>query len=110
MKVGVEAGEGDRCLHVEYADRGKEYGIRFIFSLLCEYTPLEYVRIHVIYRVNQAEYGIQMLLVAPQEYVNLYSTRRARCGVTVLAHPPEQPVRVGVNLKPKGRVRKRGSE
>jgi len=27
-------------------------------------------------RVNQAEYGIHILVIAPQEYVNIYSTRR----------------------------------
>ena len=63
------------ALHVEYADRGIEYGILFMFSPLCEYTHLEYVRIHVICRVNQAGYGLHILLVAPQEYVNIYSTR-----------------------------------
>jgi len=63
-------------LHVDYAEPGKEYGILFIFSLFCEYIRLEYVRIHVMYRVNQAEYGIHICVVAPQEYVNLYSTRR----------------------------------
>ena len=31
---------------------------------------------HVMYRVNRAEYVMHMLVVAPQEYVNLYSTRR----------------------------------
>ena len=41
-----------------------------------EYIHLEYVRIHVIYRVNQAEYVIRIRVVAPQEYVNIYSTRR----------------------------------
>ena len=29
-----------------------------------------------IYRVNQAEYGIRIRVAAPQEYVNIYSTRR----------------------------------
>ena len=43
-------------LHVEYADRGKSYGILFMFSLFCEHIHLEYVRIHAIYRVNPAEY------------------------------------------------------
>jgi len=38
---------------------------------------LEDVRIHVIYRVNPSEYGIRILVAAPQEYVNIYSTRRA---------------------------------
>ena len=36
----------------------------------------DYVRTHVIYRVNQAEYVIHILAVAPQEYVHIYSTRR----------------------------------
>jgi len=47
-----------------------------MFSLFCEYIHLEYVRIHIIYRVNQAEYDINILVVAPHEYVNTYSTRR----------------------------------
>jgi len=64
------------ALHVEYAEQGNEYGTLFIFSLFCEYSHLEYARIHVIYRVDQAEYAIHMLVVAPQEYVNIYSTRR----------------------------------
>jgi len=46
-------------LHVEYAERGTEYGISFIFSLFREYMHLEYVRIPVIYRVDQVEYVIQ---------------------------------------------------
>jgi len=46
-----------------------------MFSLFCQYIRLEYVRIHAIYSVSQAEYGIHILVVAPQD-VNLYSTRR----------------------------------
>jgi len=61
-------------LHVEYAEREKEYGILFIFSLFCEYIQLEYVRIHVIYKVHQAESGIHNLVVAPQGYVHIYNT------------------------------------
>jgi len=57
-------------LHVEYAERGNQYGFLFIFSLFCEYIHLEYICIHGIYRVNQAEYAIHILVVAPQEYVN----------------------------------------
>ena len=64
-------------LHVEYAERGREYGILFIFSLVCEYIHLEHVRIHAICRDNQAGYGIHIIVVAPQEYVNIYSTRRS---------------------------------
>jgi len=45
-------------------------------SLFCDYIHLEYVRIHVIYRVKQAEYVIHILAGAPQEYVNIYSTHR----------------------------------
>jgi len=46
------------------------------FSTFCERTPLEYVRIRAIYTVNQAEYGIHILVLAPQEYVDINSTRR----------------------------------
>jgi len=53
-----------------------QYGILFIFGLCYEYGNLEYVRIHVISRVNQAEYGIHIRVIAPQEYVNIYSMRR----------------------------------
>jgi len=51
-------------------------GILFIFSLFYEYSRLEYVHIHVIYRVHQAEYGIHILVAASQDYVNTYSTCR----------------------------------
>jgi len=61
----------------KYARGGINYGILFILSLFHEYSDLEYVQFHVIYRVNQAEYVIHMRVVAPQEYVNIYSTRRA---------------------------------
>ena len=44
--------------------------------MFCEYVRLEYARIHVIYRVNQVEYVVHILVVLPQEYVNTYSTRR----------------------------------
>jgi len=46
-----------------------------IFCLFCEYINLAYVRVSVIYRVHQAEYGIHILVAASQEYVNTYSTR-----------------------------------
>jgi len=48
-----QAKERVSTLHVEYSKRGNEYGILYICSLFCEYTYLEYVRIHVIYRVYQ---------------------------------------------------------
>jgi len=63
-------------LHVEYAGPGIEYGILFRFSLYCEYIHLDFVRIHVIYRVHQAEYVIHIRVVAPQEYVDIDSTLR----------------------------------
>jgi len=43
---------------------------------------LEYARIHGIYRVDQAEYVIYILVAASQEYVSTYSTRR----ILVRAH------------------------
>jgi len=55
------------ALHVEFAKQRTEYGILFIFSLFCEYSNLEYVRVPVIYRVNQAEYVIQIRVAASQE-------------------------------------------
>ena len=63
-------------LRVEYAELPPNYGILFKFGLFCEYINLAYLRIHVIYRVDQAEYVIRILVAAPQEYVNNYSTRR----------------------------------
>jgi len=67
--------------------RGK-YGLLFISSLFCEYTNLEYVRVPVIYRVNQAEYVIQILVAASQKYVNTYSTRRNTTQHTTRTTPP----------------------
>jgi len=64
-------------LHVEYAGRRRKYGILFIFDLFCEYISLEYVRVPVIYRLNQAECVIHILVAASQEYVKTYSTRRS---------------------------------
>jgi len=43
--------------------------------LFREYIHVEYEHTRIIYRVNQAEYAIHIRVVAPQEYVNLYSTR-----------------------------------
>ena len=45
-------------------------------SLLCEYSHLEYERIHVIHRDNQADYVIRVPVGVPQEHVNICSTRR----------------------------------
>jgi len=107
-------------LHVEYADRGTEYGILFIVSLLYEYSNLEYVDIYVIYRVNQAENGIHVLMAASQEYVNTYSTRRAanpassahidipvrtRDRVGRNSARPEPRMRLAVRGVPKGALR-----
>ena len=59
--------------------RGQDKNTRilFQFSLFCEYSDLECVRIHVIYRVSQAEYEIRIPVAALQEYVDTYSPRRA---------------------------------
>ena len=61
----LNRGGGVGGLHVEYAEREKEYGMLFISSLFCECMRLEYELIHVIYRVTQAEYVIHILVVAP---------------------------------------------
>jgi len=42
-------------LHVEYAERRRNYCVLFIASLFCEYINLECVRVPVIYRVKPAE-------------------------------------------------------
>jgi len=55
--------------------------ILFIFNLFCEYTNLACVIVPVVYRVNQAEYAIHIRVVASQEYVNTYSTRRCTSAV-----------------------------
>jgi len=53
-------------------------GILFMCSPVLNTLTLnfEYVRMHAVYRVNQAEYAIRIPMAAPQEYVNIYSTRR----------------------------------
>jgi len=63
-------------LHVEYAERRIQLGVRFTFSLFGQYSNPEYVHIHVICRVNRAEYVIRILVAVPQEYVNTCSTLR----------------------------------
>jgi len=45
-------------------------------SARADVRRLEYVHIHVIYRVNQAEYVMRICVAASHEYVNVYSTRR----------------------------------
>jgi len=64
-------------LHVEYAERGKEYGILFIFSLFCEYIYLEYTRNHVIHRVNQAEYATPIQHVGWVVYLSILSKSKS---------------------------------
>ena len=41
-----------------------------------EYITLEQMYMHVIYRVGNTEYAIRILVVAPPENVNTYSTHR----------------------------------
>ena len=48
---------------------------------------LEYVRMHVICRVNQAEYATRIPMAAPQEYVNTYPTRRVAGEIEVCLRP-----------------------
>ena len=58
--------------------RNEEQKTRFLFrfGLFCEYSNLEYVRIHAIYRVHQAGCAIHIPADAPPEYVNMYSPIR----------------------------------
>jgi len=71
-----EAGVGFGRLRVEYAERPPKYGTLFIHSLFYEYINLEYVRMHAMFRVNQAGYGIHIVVAAPRENANTYLTRR----------------------------------
>ena len=88
-------------LHVEYAERRRKYGILFIFSLFCEYIDLEYVRVPVIYRVNQAEYVIHIRVAASQEYLNRYSARRP-LSLTLYDRVNPNPVREEAHLWEQG--------
>ena len=100
VKPKESAGPRTATPHVEYAERGQEYGILFIFSLFCKYIHHEYVRIPVRYRVHQAVYVIHILVAASQEYVNADSTRRT-------ATPPAAaPVRRGTRGAAGRRVRR----
>ena len=58
-------------LHAEYSGGGVQYGVLFIFSPFYEYSSLEYEHIHIIYKVNQAEYVIRISVAASQKYVNM---------------------------------------
>ena len=51
---------GDRARGAYMLNTRNEENITF-FCLFCEYIQLEYVRIHVIYRVHESEYGIRIL-------------------------------------------------
>jgi len=53
---------------------------------------LHMVRAHVIYRVNQAECGIHIRVVAPQEYMSIYSTRRVLTAVSLSWPCPCLPI------------------
>jgi len=63
--VNVNRKVRSHLLHVEYAERGHEYGILFIFSLLCEYIFT--LNIYVSMPYTGAEYVIHVLVVGPPE-------------------------------------------
>jgi len=71
-----ELGLGRQPYMLNTRRRRIKHDIIFRLGLFYEYSNLEYVPLHVIYRVNQAEYGIRILVAASQEYVNTYSTCR----------------------------------
>jgi len=76
MGARGSSARGGGGLHVEYAGGRINYGILFIFRLFYEYSNLEYVHIHGIYRVDQAESDIRILVAESQKYVNTHSKRR----------------------------------
>jgi len=80
-------------LHVEYAGGRIQYGILFTFSLFCEYSNLEYVHVPAMYRVNQAECVIRILVAASQEYVNTYSTLRVLISFVAFRVDPKARLR-----------------
>ena len=51
-------------------------GILSRSNLFYEYSNLECLLFHDVYRVTQAEYVIRILMAASQEYVNTYSSCR----------------------------------
>jgi len=58
-------------LYIEYAEQRLKYGILFTFSPVYEYSNLECVHVHAIYKVDQAEYGIHSCGCVPgiREYI-----------------------------------------
>jgi len=78
-------------LYIDYTEKGKVYGILFTVGLFCEQSHLDYVRTHAIYRVNQAVNVIHILVVAPQEDVNIESIQRVN---SIRVHPCLRLVRV----------------
>jgi len=80
---GIKRGGGGAIYMLNTRKEEQKYRILFTFSLVYEYTNLAYVRIYVLYRVKQAEYSIRVLMAAPQEYVNTFSTRSYPAPTTV---------------------------
>ena len=56
-------------------------------------------RLHVIYRVSQAEYGVCIIVARSQEYVNTDSTRRP--GTRVHSRRPTECAQNPPRLEPK---------
>jgi len=59
--------------HVEYAEQSIKYVIHSYLPCY-EYSNLEYVHIHAICRVSQAEYVTRIRVSASQKQVNTYLT------------------------------------
>jgi len=73
-------------LHVEYAERGEEYGILFIFCLFCEYIPLEYVGIHGLTR------GLIRDALPPPLTLTVPASRRAPGALNLWSVPAVTPL------------------
>jgi len=62
----------------------EQHTVFYSYLACCvEYMNLEYVRMHVICRVNQAKYAIRIPMATPQENVNTWSTRRILLGMDI---------------------------
>ena len=51
----------------ENAEKEKKTRMLFRCMMVCKFINFEYVRIHVISKVNQAEYAVRILAAEPQE-------------------------------------------
>jgi len=83
-------------LHVEYAERGKQHGILFIFSLCCEYINLAYGRVAVIYRNRVKELGLTR---APPPTTTNTTNITTSLTTTTTSYTPHHYFRIRIELR-----------